>query len=85
MNSVKKEQFNSVQCILLHLQIYKLIATGHKSYDEDCSEVERENHIMLLTRAKDALYHTLDRLRGDRLHVCINNKEVLQAVLMTAV
>jgi len=32
-------------------------------------ETIRERRIMMLTRSKDALYLTLDRIRGDRFHV----------------
>jgi len=33
-------------------------------------ETIRERRIVLLTKSKDALYLTLDRIRGDRFHVC---------------
>jgi len=37
---------------------------------DDSQETIRERRIALLTKSKDALYLTLDRIRGDRFHVC---------------
>ena len=55
------------------LQVYKLCAE-HEALPQirkdGSEETIRERRIMMLTKSKDALYLTLDRIRGDRFHVC---------------
>lgn len=55
---------------ILGFQAYKKLAAeefGNKPRESITSEM-RSRHIILLTRARDALYLTLDRVRGDKKH-----------------
>lgn len=56
-------------------QIYRQLADdepmNQSQYDLDDSV--RESQTALLTKARDALYITMDRIRGNRLHVSTNN------------
>lgn len=55
------------------LQVYKLCAEREdlpQGRKDGSLETIRERRIVLLTKSKDALYLTLDRIRGDRFHVC---------------
>jgi len=69
----RKSQDDS-QFVLYHcLQVYKLCAE-HEALPhirkDGSEEAIRDRRIVLLSRSKDALYLTLDRIRGDRFHVC---------------
>jgi len=53
------------------VQLYKTLAVqelGNRSLDET-NDGERIKQTALLNKAKDALYLTLDRLKGDENHV----------------
>ena len=53
------------------IQLYKKLADselGDTCLDETVGD-ERERQVALLTQARNSLYETLDRIRGDRFHV----------------
>ena len=53
---------------------------------DGCEETIHERRILLLTKSKDALYLTLDRIRGDRFHVGIQfTLPVLHQILITVI